>query len=179
MSSILESLTDGLTIGEYPDWVKFVERLKEAVRTEEVRRVPVLKPVWSKTEQWFLDPKTGVVYVYVEPDSPVLPKWEKVDVLSHLEAPDPAPLSGFKVGPITVMMAHVMRLNIETLIARGLVEPLPTPPNVPASIDGTQRWYRDRVSDVVYRLCEYYPPKGPDDIRWEVVPQSELSGKIQ
>jgi hypothetical protein len=108
-----------------------------------------------------------------------LPRWEKVDVLRHLEASDPAPLSGFKVGPITVMMAHVMKLNIETLISRGLVEALPTPQTALVTKDRTERWYRDRVSNVVYRLSEYYPLKGADDIRWEVVPQAELAGKIQ
>ena len=56
MAGILESLTQGLTITEYPDWVKFVERLNEAVRAGRVRKVPVLRPVWGKREQWFLDP---------------------------------------------------------------------------------------------------------------------------
>lgn len=179
MASTLELLTRGLTITEYPDWVKFVERLNEAVRAGHVRKVPVLKPVWGKREQWFLDPQTDEVYVYVEPNPPGMPIWERVDVLRHLEAPDPAPLSGFKVGPITVMMAHVMKLNIESLIGRGLVEALPTPETALVTKDRTERWYRDRVSNVVYRLSEYYPLKGADDIRWEVVPQAKLAGKIQ
>jgi hypothetical protein len=31
----------------------------------------------------------------------------------------------------------------------------------------------------VYRLIEHYHLEGADDIRWEVVPQAELLGKIQ
>jgi hypothetical protein len=44
MASTLESLAQGLTITEYPDWVKFVERLNEAVRAGRVREIPVLEP---------------------------------------------------------------------------------------------------------------------------------------
>jgi hypothetical protein len=180
MASVLESLTDGLTITEYSDWLIFVERLDEAVRTERVRKVPVLKPVWGSNEEWFLDPETGEIYAYLPPDSPVLPRWRRVDVLKHMEpSPEPPPLSVFKVGPMTVMMAHVMKMSLEAIVARGLASELPVPAEVPRSKDGTERWYRDHVSNVVYRLIEYYPLKGADNIRWEVVPQALLHGKIQ
>jgi hypothetical protein len=179
MSGILESLTDGLTITDYPDWQIFVERLKEAVRTGRLRKVPVLKPVWGPSEEWFLDPETGEVYVYAAPNPPAMPRWQEIDVLKHLEAPDPPPLSVFKVGPITVMTAHIMKMSLEGIVARGLAEELPVPAEVPRSKDGTERWYKDNVSNVVYRLIEYYPLKGADDIRWEVVPQALLHGKIQ
>jgi len=43
MASILESLTQGLKITEYTDWLIFVERLNEAVRAGRARKVPVLK----------------------------------------------------------------------------------------------------------------------------------------
>jgi hypothetical protein len=48
-----------------------------------------------------------------------MPKWEKVDVLKHLEMPDPPPLSVFKVGAITVMTAHVMKMSLEAAVARA------------------------------------------------------------
>ncbi|HTW57075.1 MAG TPA: hypothetical protein VMD99_02970 [Terriglobales bacterium] len=180
MTGILKSLTEGLTITEYSDWVAFVERLNLAVQSGRVRNVPVLRAVWGgKSEEWFLDPQTGEVYGYVPPNPPVYPRWQKVDVLEHLGTPDPAPLSGFKTGQISVMMAHVMKLNLEALVGRGSVEALPTPANVATSKDGTERWYRDRVSNVVYRLVEHYPLKGADDHRWEVVPQAELGGRVQ
>jgi hypothetical protein len=181
MAGTLESLTDGLTITRYPDWLTFIERLDGAVRSGRVREIPVLKAIkgagpWYK---WFLDPETGEIYAYSAPNPPVYPRWEKVDVLREPEVPNPAPLSRFKIGPMKVMMAHFMKQQIKALVARGLVEVLPTPPSASTSKDETQAWYRDRVSNVVYRLIEIYPLKGADDIRWEVVPQAELSGKIQ
>jgi len=120
------------------------------------------------------------IYVYLEPDPPSLPLWEKIDVLKHLEPSDaPAPLSVFKVGQITVMTAHVMKMNLEALVGRGLVEALPSPVEMEWPKDRTEKWYRDNVSNIVYRLIEHYRLKGQDDIRWEVVPQAELSGKLQ
>jgi hypothetical protein len=155
-------------------------RLAEAVRTGRVRRVPVLKPVWGgSSEEWFLDPETSEVYFYVPPDPPGMPKWQRVDVLKHLAAPDPPPLSVFKVGQITVMTAHVMKMDLEALVGRGLAEELPVPAEVARPNDGTERWYKDNVSNVVFRLIEHYPLKGADDIRWEVVPQALRSVKIQ
>jgi hypothetical protein len=178
MASILEFITDGLKITHYSDWVTFLERLDCAVRSGRVREIPVLKRP-SKGYHWFLDSETGEVYGYVEPNPPVLPSWEKVEVLADPEPPNPAPLSGIKIGPMTVMMGYFLKQQIGALVARGLVEVLSTPPAALTSKDRTENWYRDRVSNVVYRLSEYYPLKGADDIRWEVVPQAELSGKIQ
>ncbi|HEY1800218.1 MAG TPA: hypothetical protein VGG46_04715 [Terriglobales bacterium] len=180
MASILESLTRELSIRKYADWLIFVARLNEVVCSGRVRKVPVLKRVWSDYEEWFLDPETGEIYVYCSPDSPSLPIWERVDVLKHLEeTPDPAPLSVFKTGQITVMTAHIMKLNLESLVASGLVETLTPPPGVTMSGRGTEKWFRDNVSNVIYRLREYYGLEDADDIRWEIVPQNELSGKIQ
>jgi len=87
VAGILESLTLGLTITHHSDWLTFVARLDRAIHSGRVRKVPVLKPVWGgKSEQWFLDPEDGEVYFYVPPNPPTLPRWEKVDVLKHLEA---------------------------------------------------------------------------------------------
>lgn len=144
-----------------------------------MRKVPVLKQVWTPSEEWFLDPGTDEIYVYVAPDPPGMPKWEKVDVLQHLEAPDPLPVGGFKLGPITVMTAHIMKMSLQALVSRGLVEVLPSPVEALWPQDRTERWYKDNVTNVVYRLIEHYRLEGADDIRWEVVPQAELSGKIQ
>ena len=171
MPGILDLLTHELAITEYSDWLIFVERLNNAVKSGRVRRVPVVKPVWGKSEEWFLDPEIGEVYAYFPPNPPVLPIWKKVDVLKHLEAPDPPPLSGFKLGQITPMTAHIMKMSLEALVGRGLAEELPLPVEVPRSKDRTEKWYKDRVSNVVYRLSEYYGLHDADDIRWEVVPK--------
>jgi hypothetical protein len=181
MTSTLESLAHGLIITEYSDWVIFVERLKDAVQSGRVRKIPALKRVWSRSEEWFLDAETGEVYVYLPPNPPTLPRWKKVDVLQLLETTDadPAPLSVFKIGQITPMMAHIMKMNLEDLVSRGSVEAIPPPVAALSSKDRTETWYRDKASNIVYRLSEYYGLKDADDIRWEIVPQSELSGKIQ
>ena len=179
MASILESLTEQLTITEYGDWLVFVERLDQAVRSGCVRKVPVIKQVWARDEEWFLDPATGKIYVYAPPNPPSLPIWERVDVLRRDGMPDAPPLSIFKTGPITVMMAHVMKLRLEALVSRGLAEELPAPVAVPQSKDRTEKWYKDMVSNVVYRLSEYYSLHDADDLRWEVVPQALLNAKIQ
>jgi len=178
MAGILASLMAGLTITKPSDWLIFVERLNEAVRAGRIRKVPVVKPVWGRYEEWFLDPETGEIYVYCAPDAPSPPIWERVDVLKHVEATDPAPLSVFKTGPITVMTAHIMKMKLETLTGSGLVEALTLPPALASSRRATEKWFRDNVSNISYRLIECYGLEDRD-IRWEVVPQGELSGKIQ
>jgi hypothetical protein len=179
MAGILESLTQGLRITEYADWLILVERLNAAVRAGRARSIPVLKLVWSRDEEWFLDPESEEVYVYAPPNPPSMPRWQKVDVLKHLEASDPPPLSVFKVGQMSVMAAHIMKMSLEAILARGLAEELPVPAEVPRSRDRTEKWYKDKVSNVVYRLSEYYGLHDADDIRWEVVPQTLLHRRIQ
>jgi len=179
MAGILESLEAGLTITEHSDWLIFVARLNEAVSVGRIRKVSVLKMVWSRDEQWFLDPETAEVYVYAAPNPPSMPIWEKVDVLAHLQAADPAPLSAFKLGNISPMTAHIMKMKLEGLVGRGLVEELPLPPHVTPLGHDTERWYRDVESKIIYRLREHYGLKDPDDLRWEIVPPAELSNKIQ
>jgi len=107
-----------------------------------------------------------------------MPIWEKIDVLKHSEASDPPPLSVFKVGQMSVMTAHIMKMSLEALVARGLAEELPVPVEVPRSRDRTEKWYKDRVSNVVYCLSEYYGLNDVDDCRWEVVPQTLQHIKI-
>ena len=180
MAGILESLARDLTITKYDDWKIFVERLNEALRSGHIRRTPILKPVWGTYEEWFLDPKTGDVFVYLPPDDRGNPCWKKLDVLKHLETPDPPeppPLSTFKIGQITVMTGWVMKLKLKELVAAGLVDEITPPKDI--SRRGTERWFKDNVSNVTYRLTEYYGLNDPDEIRWEVVPPSGLNGRIQ
>jgi hypothetical protein len=108
--------------------------------------------VWNSNEEWFLDPDSGEVYVYVSPNAPSMPIWERVDVLRHLEAPDPDPISGSKVGQITVMTAYIMKMSLDALVSLGLVTVLPSPVERLWPKDRTERWYKDNVTNVVYRL---------------------------
>jgi hypothetical protein len=72
-----------------------------------------------------------------------------------------------------------MKMSLDALVSRGLVTVLPSPVERLWPKDRTERWYKDNVTNVVYRLIEHYRLEGAADIRWEVVPQAELSGKIQ
>ena len=101
------------------------------------------------------------------------------DALPDAETLDPTPLSTFKTGQITVMTAHVMKMKLEELVAGGLVEELSPPQSLDSSRRGTERWFRDTVSNVTYRLIEYFGFMDADDMRWEVVPPAEQGGRIQ
>jgi len=64
----------------------------------------------------------------------------------------------------------VMKMKLEDLLKRDLVEEL-----IPrrTSGHGTEKWFKDKVSSIIYRLSEYYGLGEPDDIRWEVVSQKD------
>lgn len=179
MAGVLQSLVADLTITEYRDWQTFVERLNEAVRAGIIKEVPVLKPHRGSEVRWFLDPKNGEIYSYTGPNAPVMPCWERVGVFKDLDAGPAPPLSTFKVGTITVMMAHIMKLQLENFIHRGLIEELPCPSSSMLREHETERRFRDLESNIVYRLTEYYALTGPDDLRWEIVAPGELGGRIQ
>jgi hypothetical protein len=89
VASILESLTDNLTITERSDWERFVQKLNHLVQTGRVRRITPAKRLKADNEEWYLDPETGEVYVYEPPDWPFLPSWQRVDVfgLDHRTMP--------------------------------------------------------------------------------------------
>jgi len=53
------------------------------------------------------------------------------------------------------MTAHIMKMSLETFVSRGLVEVLPSPVEVLWPKDRTERWYKDKVTNVVYRLIEH------------------------
>lgn len=180
MASILEKLTENLTISKYDDWAVFAERLEKAINSGLIRKVPVLKPVWSRWEEWYLEVGTGEICAYYPPDDRGNPLWRRLDVIAHLEAPDPPPpppLSIFKTGQMSVMTAHMMKLKLEELKACGLVEELP--PASSSSEHGTVRWFKDNVSNITYRLIEYFGFKDADDMRWEIVPPNELTSIVQ
>jgi len=87
VTGVLASVTDGLTISKHSDWQIFVRRLEELVRSGRARKVPPVRRVFSKGEEWYLDSENGDIYVYVSPDSPILPIWEKIDFFAA--APNP------------------------------------------------------------------------------------------
>ena len=179
MAGILRSVTDGLTITEYEDWLIFVQRLQELVRSGRVRRVP--QPVgnrrFAKEDEWYLDPETGETYVHVIPDAPVLPQWVKVDLLAPVDAPEPHAndLSVIPTGKKSRLEAKSLKGILEFLVHQGAVEAL-DPSNIAASGDSAEKWFKDLQTKVIYRLVER---RDGDDNRWERVPQSEVQMRVQ
>jgi len=80
--SLFESLTSGLNIHHHSDWMVFDRRLDSAIKAGYARRVPNTRTIYEPTEEWYLDPAAGEIYVYLRPDDRVLPEWNKVDVFA-------------------------------------------------------------------------------------------------
>lgn len=167
------SLTDQLTITKYDDWLIFVQRLEELVKSGRARRIPPIRKVHFDDDEWYLDPETGEIYVYVEPDAPILPIWEKVDPFAQPKAPQAHPndLSVISIGKISRVEAKGIRGLMDLLIRNGVVEGL-----VPMGADSTESWYKELQTGAVYRLIE---SADGTDSRWERVPQSELQKIVQ
>ena len=91
--SPFESLANGLTLSDYDDWLTFDARLSDLVHTGRAKRVTSMKVLHMPDEEWYVDPSTGEIYVYVRPDDKILPQWERVDVFakSILDASPPSP----------------------------------------------------------------------------------------
>ena len=177
MASILESVTDGLTITKYADWVVFTERLRELVRGGRIRRIAPLKSRhFRQGDEWYLDPATGEIYVHGVPDSPILPSWERFDVVAHTQPAQPHPnnLTVIPLGSMGSVEAQSTKTILNLLVGRGMVEAL-DPENLVKSEGVTETWFKDAQTGVVYRLIE----RGGEDNRWEIVPQSEQHLKVQ
>jgi hypothetical protein len=93
VQSLFGSLTNDLTLSDYDDWLIFDARLSGLVHTGCAKRVSALKVLHMPDEEWYVDPSTGEIYVYVRPDDKILPKWERVDVFakSILDSSLPSP----------------------------------------------------------------------------------------
>lgn len=85
MADGLNSILNDLTISKRADWLTFVERLEELVERGRARRIPPLRRAFVEGEEWYLDAESGEIYVYVSPDAPILPIWEKVDAFAKPE----------------------------------------------------------------------------------------------
>ena len=86
MRSLFESLEDGLILQDPEDWLIFDGRLEALIQNGQAQRVPQLRVLHMPDEEWYKDPSTGDIYVYVRPDDKILPKWERVDVFTESES---------------------------------------------------------------------------------------------
>lgn len=124
-------------------------------------------------EEWYMDPSTGEIYVYVKPDDKVLPKWEPVDVFAQ---PEEERIREFGLDAIPVKKmnrpeAESLKEILKVLVRHGVAEVVDPPSSLPvASSEGTQSWYRDPQTKAVFRLVEGL---GDESNRWERVPANQ------
>lgn len=176
MAGLLRSLTDGLTITEYSDWQIFVKRLEDATRSGRARRVSATRRVFVQGEEWYADTETGEIYVYVSPDAPILPIWEKIDsfATSTPSKQHPKNLSVIPKGRMNGVEAGSLKTILALLVGQGIAEPVSFDDLIYAP-SANETWFRDRKTGIVYRLVE----NGAEDNKWERVPQHELRPKMQ
>jgi hypothetical protein len=157
MENILPLMTDGLNIRDkYDDWLTFVDRLHKLAASGRIRRIsPLPNRRFEKSDEWYLDPQTGEIYVHGLPNAPMLPVWERFDLVDHTKAPEPRPsnLSVIPTGKISRLDAKNLRGLLDFLVRQGLVAVL-APPNVSTSSDYTEKWFKDLQADATYRLVQ-------------------------
>jgi hypothetical protein len=156
MKNILASIADGLNIRDsYDDWLVFVARLHELVASGRIRRISSLpNRYFEKNDEWYLDPETGEIYVHGLPNAPVLPVWERFDIIEHTRAPKPLPddLSVIPIGKISRAEAKNLKGLLAFLARQGLVEIL-DPLNVKSQACPGWR-IKDLKTEAIYRLVE-------------------------
>jgi len=179
MAGTLASVTEGLEITRYEDWLTFVKRLEELVRAGRARRIsqPAGDRRFAKEDEWYLDSETGEVFVHVIPDAPVLPRWVKVDLLAPADPPQPhvSDLRVIPVGKKTRLEAKNLNGLLDFLVNQGAVEAV-VPPNTALLAGSTEKWFKDLQTGILYRLVQN---RDSDDNRWEKVPQREMQMKVQ
>jgi hypothetical protein len=176
----LDSILDGLTISKRPDsltivhradWLIFVQRLEALVQSGRARRIPPLWRALAYGEEWYLDTDSGEVYVYLSPDSPILPQWKKVDVFSKPDSPGREDgLGAIPTGKMSRSEADSLKEILKFAVRHGAVEVLDRPNSVTTASQGsTETWYKDPRTMVVFRLVEC---PGDGVARWERVQES-------
>jgi hypothetical protein len=153
MAGVLEALIEGLAIHKYEDWLIFDQRLRAVLNSGEARKIPVFRKIWGAGEEFYLDTVTGDVYVYVAPDSPGLPKWERVDAF---EKPRRLPIHASGLSEIAIgtwRSVDAMRLQsfLSRLLRLGEVEVIGATSKAPAD-NATERRFRDLLTGQVYKL---------------------------
>jgi hypothetical protein len=160
MKLTASSVTEGLDLHHYKYWDLVDERITTLVREGSIRRIPALSMLHVRSEEWYLEPISGDVYVYVRPDDKIVPQWEKIDVF----APPPEQESkdlrkvGLKIirtGNISNELAMFIKHVLGVMIQEGKVEIISgRNPSTQKSSKGIETCYREITSDEIYRLIE-------------------------
>src|SRR6185312_14995202 len=131
--------------------------------------------IHSRYEEWYLEPSTGAIYVYLTPDDRILPEWEKVDVFSPRPKQESRDIrmTGLRIiptGKIDQQAAIGIRIVLGALVEDGTVEVIPARHSSSEDrMSGTETWYRELLTDSIYRLVEDPESRG---YLWEKVPSA-------
>jgi hypothetical protein len=178
----VDSILEGLDLGSYWGWEAFAKRVEKLVASGCLRKIPPLKGKPRIGEEWYVEDKTGDIFIYRIPDDRPTNIWEKVDPF----APEPEPerpsrnvrqldLRDIAVGRMSRNDALSLLVRLHSLIGFGAVESVA--PALPwAAGEPTETWYKDLRTGIVYRLIE---GNGENDSLWEPVRPSELQKQTQ
>lgn len=148
--SIFEELTEGITLVNLAGWDTFRDRLSAAVSVEAVRRIRPLFLYYSSIEEWYVDPTSGDIFVYVPFNGDKgFPKFEKVDVFSPPIHKQPVylndvGLSGFKVGPQAPESVRFIEYVLELWLKSGEIQEVASPAGDVLSIRTFHEWKTGR-----------------------------------
>jgi hypothetical protein len=180
----VDSILDGLDLSGYQGWKAFAERLDKLIAAGCLRKIPALKGKPHAYEEWYVEDKTGNIFIYRPPEDRPTTIWEKVDLFApepELEPERPSrnvlelDLRDVPVGPRSRREALSLLTCLFMLIGFGKIETVDRPfPAVPG--ERTETWFRDPRSGIVYKLVE---GDGEDDSFWGPVPPHELHVKAQ
>ena len=175
MQQSFASLAEGLDLKDYDDWLVFDQRLKTLVREGKARRVPASRSVYGLDEEWYLSDTSGELYLYLPPDEKIRARWEPVDVFAP-ERKEESHRSGLAALPIrqmNPMQKESLKQFLTLLVTHGVAVVVEHPKA--ASIEGTETWYKDAKSQMVYRLVEKSDGSGV----WERAPANFKETAIQ
>jgi hypothetical protein len=165
MSAEVHKLLD-IPMRNYKEWELFDAEINQFVQRGLLERIAPVRCIHIHSEEWYLDPSDGEIYVYVKPDDKIYPSWERVEVFAEpplaIESRDlrAAGLKLISTGPISKEIASFLKTVLDSFAQEGRIEILPNPER-PDEI-----WCKEYSTDAIYRLIA---DEGNQDYRWERV----------
>lgn len=174
---LFESLTSDLNIHHHSDWVVFDNRLESAIRAGRARKIQKTRTIYAPSEEWYLDPANGDIYVYLRPDDRVLPEWTKVDLFAKPEVKETNPkdmtisgLSAIPTGETDQIRGRSLKYLLQRMAEHGEIEVVTNPtPGVAITEGALEVVFREVRTGLLYRLVEY--PEGQKFL-WERISSS-------
>lgn len=167
------SIDSDLNRGKYEDWLILDQRITALISAGALRRVNPLRMVHLPSEEWYLEPSGGDMYVYVRPDDRVSPQWEKVDIFASIARTEiksrDVRVAGLKIittGNIRVETALFLQAMLGKLTKEGRLEVV-----FQSQVQGeaSETWYRELATGSVYRLVQ---GSGATPSSWNLAPST-------